>query len=60
MRPTLATPSRMRDGTASRAAPMAFATPRADALGVQRAAGIDEAVQFFIEDDLATQKAPAE
>jgi hypothetical protein len=39
---------------------MAFATARADALGLQRAAGIDEAVQFFIEDDLATQKALAE
>ena len=39
---------------------MAFATPRADALGFQRAAGIDEAVQFFIEDELVTQKALAE
>ena len=47
-------------GHSFRAAPMAFATPRADALGLQRAAGIDEAVQFFIEDDLATQKALAE
>jgi hypothetical protein len=36
------------------------ATPRADALGFQRAAGIDEAVQFFIEDDPVTQKALAE
>jgi hypothetical protein len=31
-----------------------------DALGFQRAAGIDEAVQFFIEDDPVTQKALAE
>jgi nucleoside-diphosphate-sugar epimerase len=35
--------------------PRALATPRADALGFERDAGIDEAVQFFIEDDLAMQ-----
>src|SRR6202162_6066336 len=39
--------------------PMALATPRADALGFARDSGIDEAVRFFIEDDLAMQKALA-
>ena len=37
--------------------PMALATPRADALGFARDSGIDEAVQFFVEDDLAMQRA---
>jgi D-erythronate 2-dehydrogenase len=37
--------------------PMALATPRADALGFERDAGIDETVRFFIEDDLTMQKA---
>jgi nucleoside-diphosphate-sugar epimerase len=37
--------------------PKALATPRADALGFERDAGIDEAVQFFLADDLAMQKA---
>jgi len=37
--------------------PLALATPRADSLGFERDSGIDEAVQFFIEDDLAMQKA---
>jgi nucleoside-diphosphate-sugar epimerase len=36
--------------------PMALDTPRADALGFERDGGIDEAVRFFIEDDLAIQK----
>jgi len=36
--------------------PMGLATPRADALGFERDSGIDEAVRFFIEDDLAMQK----
>jgi nucleoside-diphosphate-sugar epimerase len=36
--------------------PLALATPRADALGFARDSGIDEAIQFFIEDDLAMQK----
>jgi D-erythronate 2-dehydrogenase len=36
--------------------PMALATPRADRLGFERDSGIDEAVRFFIEDDLALQK----
>jgi nucleoside-diphosphate-sugar epimerase len=36
--------------------PMALSTPRADALGFERDSGIDEAVCFFIEDDLAMQK----
>jgi nucleoside-diphosphate-sugar epimerase len=36
--------------------PLALATPRADRLGFERDSGIDEAVQFFIEDDLAMQK----
>jgi nucleoside-diphosphate-sugar epimerase len=36
--------------------PMALSTPRADALGFERDTGIDEAVRFFIEDDLAMQK----
>jgi nucleoside-diphosphate-sugar epimerase len=36
--------------------PRALATPRADALGFERDAGIDEAVRFFIEDDLAMQQ----
>ena len=39
--------------------PRALATPRADAMGFQRDSGIDEAVRFFIEDDLATQRALA-
>lgn len=37
--------------------PEALDAPRAEALGFKPDAGIDEAVQFFIEDDLATQKA---
>jgi hypothetical protein len=37
--------------------PKALATPRADALGFERDTGIDEAVQFFLADDLAMQKA---
>ena len=37
--------------------PLALATPRADSLGFERDSGIDEAVRFFIEDDLAMQKA---
>jgi nucleoside-diphosphate-sugar epimerase len=37
--------------------PLALATPRADGLGFERDSGIDEAVQFFVEDDLAMQKA---
>src|SRR5579863_7458696 len=36
--------------------PMALTAPRAEALGFKPDAGIDEAVQFFIEDDLAMQK----
>src|SRR3954471_16005175 len=36
--------------------PEALATPRANALGFGRDQDIDEVVQFFIEDDLATQK----
>jgi nucleoside-diphosphate-sugar epimerase len=36
--------------------PMALSTPRADALGFERDTGIDEAVRFFIDDDLAMQK----
>ena len=40
--------------------PQRLASPRADALGFERDAGIDEAVRFFIEDDLATQKALAQ
>ena len=39
--------------------PKGLATPRADRLGFQRDSGIDEAVRFFIEDDLAMQKALA-
>jgi nucleoside-diphosphate-sugar epimerase len=39
--------------------PMALSTPRADALGFERDTGIDEAVRFFIEDDLAMQKSLA-
>ena len=39
--------------------PLALATPRAEALGFRPDAGIDEAVQFFIEDDLAMQQALA-
>jgi nucleoside-diphosphate-sugar epimerase len=35
--------------------PRALATPRADDLGFERDAGIDEAIRFFIEDDLAMQ-----
>ncbi|HEX3862715.1 MAG TPA: D-erythronate dehydrogenase [Stellaceae bacterium] len=37
--------------------PQALATPRAEALGFGRDSNIDEVVQFFIEDDLAAQKA---
>jgi len=37
--------------------PRALHAPRAEALGFQPDSGIDEAIQFFIEDDLATQKA---
>jgi nucleoside-diphosphate-sugar epimerase len=37
--------------------PAALQGPRAEALGFKADAGIDEAVQFFIEDDLAMQKA---
>jgi nucleoside-diphosphate-sugar epimerase len=37
--------------------PRQLHAPRAEALGFQPDAGIDEAVQFFIEDDLATQRA---
>lgn len=40
--------------------PQALASPRADALGFPRDSGIDEAVRFFIEDDLAAQKALAQ
>jgi nucleoside-diphosphate-sugar epimerase len=36
--------------------PAALHAPRAEALGFKPDAGIDEAVQFFIEDDLALQK----
>jgi len=36
--------------------PEALAAPRAEALGFKPDSGIDEAVQFFIEDDLAMQK----
>ena len=36
--------------------PRELHAPRAEALGFQPDAGIDEAVQFFIEDDLAMQK----
>ena len=36
--------------------PQALAAPRATALGFTADANIDEAVQAFIEDDLATQK----
>jgi nucleoside-diphosphate-sugar epimerase len=39
--------------------PMALSTPRADALGFERDTGIDEAVRFFIDDDLAMQKSLA-
>jgi D-erythronate 2-dehydrogenase len=37
--------------------PQALAAPRAEALGFAADAGIDEAIQAFIEDDLETQKA---
>jgi nucleoside-diphosphate-sugar epimerase len=37
--------------------PRELRAPRAEALGFQPDAGIDEAVQFFLEDDLAMQKA---
>jgi nucleoside-diphosphate-sugar epimerase len=37
--------------------PRELNAPRAEALGFQPDSGIDEAVQFFIEDDLAMQKA---
>jgi D-erythronate 2-dehydrogenase len=36
--------------------PQALATPRADTLGFARDSGIDEAVRFFVEDDLAMQR----
>ena len=36
--------------------PRALSGPRAEALGFQPDSGIDEAVRFFIEDDLALQK----
>jgi nucleoside-diphosphate-sugar epimerase len=36
--------------------PQALSAPRAEALGFEADRGIDEAVQFFIEDDLALQK----
>src|SRR5437763_2683349 len=36
--------------------PQALSSPRAEALGFGRDKDIDEVVQFFIEDDLATQK----
>jgi len=36
--------------------PAALQAPRAEALGFKPDSGIDEAVQFFIEDDLAMQK----
>jgi nucleoside-diphosphate-sugar epimerase len=39
--------------------PRELHAPRAEALGFQPDAGIDEAVQFFIEDDLAMQQALA-
>lgn len=39
--------------------PRQLSAPRAEALGFQPDAGIDEAVQFFIEDDLAMQKSLA-
>jgi hypothetical protein len=37
--------------------PRELHAPRAEALGFQADSGIDEAVRFFIEDDLAMQKA---
>jgi nucleoside-diphosphate-sugar epimerase len=37
--------------------PRALSAPRAAALGFEADAGIDEAVRFFIEDDLAAQQA---
>jgi nucleoside-diphosphate-sugar epimerase len=37
--------------------PRALSAPRAEALGFEADAGIDEAVRFFIEDDLAAQQA---
>ena len=40
--------------------PQTLASPRADALGFARDSGIDEVVRFFIEDDLAAQKALAQ
>jgi D-erythronate 2-dehydrogenase len=39
--------------------PRELNAPRAEALGFQPDSGIDEAIQFFIEDDLAMQKALA-
>ena len=39
--------------------PRELSAPRAEALGFQPDSGIDEAVRFFIEDDLAIQKALA-
>jgi D-erythronate 2-dehydrogenase len=40
--------------------PRELSAPRAEALGFQPDSGIDEAVQFFIEDDLALQQALAD
>jgi D-erythronate 2-dehydrogenase len=40
--------------------PRELRTPRADALGFERDNGIDEAVRFFIEDDLEAQKSLAQ
>jgi hypothetical protein len=40
--------------------PQALLSPRADALGFERDSGIDEVVRFFLEDDLAAQKALAQ
>ena len=39
--------------------PVALATPRADRLGFERDSGIDEAIRFFVEDDLTMQRALA-
>jgi hypothetical protein len=39
--------------------PRALLSPRAEALGFGRDRDIDEVVQFFIEDDLATQRSLA-
>ena len=40
--------------------PQILSSPRADALGFERDSGIDEAVRFFLEDDLAAQQALAQ